>query len=52
MNKMKKIREKKKTLPYDYHEVLLKFEVQLNNKTITIDLIRKLTFLYTVKNNF
>jgi len=45
---MKKIKEKKQSLPFDFHEVLLKFEIQLNNKNITIDLIRKITFLYSV----
>jgi hypothetical protein len=45
---MIKIKQKKKTLPFDYHEVLLKYELELNKKTIELDLIRKLTYLYTV----
>ena len=45
---MKRIREKKKTLPSDFYEVMLKHEIKLNSEIITIDIIRKLTFLYSV----
>lgn len=45
---MKKVKDKKKTLPFDYHEVLIIYEIQLNNEKISIDLIRKLIYLYTV----
>lgn len=45
----KKITQKKFSLPGDYHEVLLKYEIQLNIGNITIDLIRKLLYLYSVK---
>jgi hypothetical protein len=45
---MIKIKEKKKTLPFDFHEILLNHELELNKITIDIDLIRKLIYLYTV----
>jgi hypothetical protein len=45
----KKISQKNFHLPSDFHEVLLKHEIQLNLGNITIDLIRKLLYLYSVK---
>lgn len=45
----KKLKQKKIILPSDFHEVLLKHEIQLNLGSITIDLIRKLLYLYSVK---
>jgi hypothetical protein len=43
----RKIKDKKDPLPVDFHEVLLKHEIQLD-LGITIDLIRKLIYLYSV----
>jgi len=45
----KKLQQKKKNLPSDFHEVLLKHELQLNIRDIKINLIRKLLYLYSVK---
>jgi len=45
----KKLKQKKKNLPSDFHEVLLKHELQLNIGEININLIRKLLYLYSVK---
>lgn len=44
-----KIKQKHTNLPSDFHEVLLKHEIQLNIGNITINLIRKLLYLYSVK---
>lgn len=45
---MKRIREKKKQLPSDYHEEVMKHEIILNSEPLSIEIIRKLTFLYSV----
>jgi len=44
----KKLKQKKKNLPSDFHEILLKHEIQMNLGNITVDLIRKLLYLYSV----
>jgi len=44
----KKIKQKKNYLPFDFHEVLLKHEIELNLGNLKIDLIRKLLYLYSV----
>lgn len=44
----KKIKQKKECLPIDFHEVLLRHEIQLNLRKISIDHIRKLLYLYSV----
>ena len=39
----------KKVLPLKFHETYLELEIQLNNYIISIELIRNLTSLYSVK---
>jgi hypothetical protein len=45
---MHRIKLKKAVLPIDFHEAVFKHEFILNSEPITIEIIRKLTFLYSV----
>ena len=45
---MKKKITEKKTLPLNFHEVLFNYEIQLDKGNVTLDLIRKLLYLFSV----